>query len=236
MESANNDIITIEDLFLMLDAKLKEPAKLWDNMYGGAPEWDRLPFLCEAPDENLVSYFEKGILNKPKLKVLEFGCGAGRNAIYAAQKGAEVTAIDISRNAISIAEERAEKHNVKVNFKCGNIFDYRFTEKYDFIYDSGCFHHLAPHRRISYTNILKNIMQDDGYYALTCFSSGTGCADEISDWDYYEKAPVGVAFTKEKIYKIFDFLNIIEFRHMINGVPDTIQGLDCMWTALMQKK
>ncbi len=42
-------------------------------------------FLKNVPDENLVSYINKNWVSKGK--VLELGCGPGRNAIYLANEG-----------------------------------------------------------------------------------------------------------------------------------------------------
>lgn len=70
---------------------------------------------------------------------------------------------------------------------------------YDFAYDSGMFHHLAPNRRIIYIELLKTILKPGGYFGLVCFAWGENCADEVDDWEFYKlKKRVGVAFTKRK--------------------------------------
>lgn len=58
-----------------------------------------------VPDENLVSYINKNWVSKGK--VLELGCGPGRNAIYLANEGFDVTAVDLSIEGIKWAKERA---------------------------------------------------------------------------------------------------------------------------------
>ncbi|WP_255304283.1 class I SAM-dependent methyltransferase, partial [Streptococcus sobrinus] len=75
----------------MLDGILEEESRLnWDTFYNDRKK--KIPFFINAPDENLVSYFEKGLLQPGK--VLELGCGPGRNAIYFAQQGCSVDAVD----------------------------------------------------------------------------------------------------------------------------------------------
>ncbi len=107
------------DLLRMLDGMLREPAPFWERFYA---DRDRgVPFFTECPDENLVSYFERGIL-KPG-RVLEFGCGNGRNAIYFAKQGCDVDAVDISASSIAWGKELARQHGVTVNFRCRSVYD-----------------------------------------------------------------------------------------------------------------
>ena len=51
-------------------------------------------------------------------RFLEVGCGSGIISILAAQKGAEVTAIDINRKAVTNTIENAVRNNVKFRLYC----------------------------------------------------------------------------------------------------------------------
>ncbi len=74
-------IETIDDVLNMLDQLLKENSRFeWNDFYSNREK--KIPFFANKPDENLVEYFEKGLLRKAR--VLELGCGPGRNAIYLA--------------------------------------------------------------------------------------------------------------------------------------------------------
>ncbi|MFJ8118290.1 cyclopropane fatty-acyl-phospholipid synthase-like methyltransferase [Bacillus sp. RC55] len=101
-------ISSYEDLLNMLDSLLREPAQFWDDFYSNREK--EIPFFTNKPDENLVSYFEKKLLNSGK--VLELGCGPGRNAIYFAENGCLVDAVDLSKESIHWATERAKEKNV----------------------------------------------------------------------------------------------------------------------------
>jgi len=230
-------ISSYEDVLNMLDSLLREPTQFWDGFYSNREK--EVPFFTNKPDENLVNYFEKKLLSPGK--VLEFGCGPGRNAIYFAEKGCLVDAVDLSQKSIQWATERAKEKNVNVNFIYNNIFDLEIKENtYDIVYDSGCFHHIAPHRRMNYINLVKKALKPGGYFAITCFVQGgeLGGAD-ITDWEVYKLQSLkgGLGFTAEKLRAIFSDFSEVEIRRMkeINQ-SNPVFGVSGLWTALFMSK
>jgi len=229
------EIINNEDLYEMLDGLLREPEAFWNDFYEDRNK--EIPFFkVKGPDENLVSYFEDGLLPK---RVLEIGCGPGRNAIYLARMGCTVDAIDISENALNWARERAISEKVDINFHHVSLFEFGFEpNSYDFVYDSGMFHHLAPHRRLSYVETIKKALKKDGHFGLVCFN--TKAAAETADWDIYEQRSMnrGIGYSEERLKRLFieDF-TILEFREMVKvSQPSELFGEDFLWTSLMQVK
>jgi SAM-dependent methyltransferase len=226
-------IYDLEDLLKMLDSLLREPTQFWNSFYSDRDK--AIPFFANSPDENLVSYFEKELFIQGK--VLELGCGPGRNAIYFAEKGCIVDAVDLSQESLKWATERAKEKNVSVNYINENIFELDIEEgTYDIVYDSGCFHHIAPHRRMSYLNLVKKALKPNGFFAITCFVQGGELGGaEISDWEVYRLRSLkgGLGYSDEKLRIIFRDLKEIEIRKMkeieqpndVFGVPDFLTGL-----------
>ena len=62
-------------------------------------------------------------------KLLLPGEGEGRNAVYAAKKGWDVTAIDFSEQAKIKAMKMAEENNVAINYIVSSASDYKYTEQ-----------------------------------------------------------------------------------------------------------
>ncbi|MDN3233370.1 methyltransferase domain-containing protein [Priestia megaterium] len=94
----------------------------------GGPSWEVVEF---------VKSFKKGA------KVLDLGCGEGRNALYLATQGFDVTAIDRSKDAIAKLHKMAAKAGVKVNAFDGDLSKYEITEEYDIVLAHGVLHWLA---------------------------------------------------------------------------------------------
>ena len=226
------NINIIEDLYKMLDTYTEGIE--WDGFY--STKQRKSPFVEQntLPDENLVKFMGSHTGIKT---ALELGCGEGRNAVFMAQNGAIVTAVDLSSTAIKNAEIYAQNSGVSIDFKCGNVFEMTFDGKFDFIYDSGMFHHLAPHRRLSYLDLLCNSLKSGGYFGLCCFAAGENCADEVDDYEFYKSRRCGVAFSEERLREFFgNKFDVIEIRKYENGIPDTIQGLEFMWVCLFKNK
>ncbi|MFC0189425.1 class I SAM-dependent methyltransferase [Fictibacillus aquaticus] len=226
-------IASYEDLMKMLDSLLREPEAFWDEFYQDRSK--PVPIFADTPDENLKAYIKEGILTPGR--ALDLGCGAGRNAIFLAEHGFEVDAVDLSQSSLDWARERARERNLPINFIHKNIFNLDLEEgAYDLIYDSGCFHHIAPHRRMSYLEILDKALKHGGYFGITCFVQGgkLGGAD-ISDWEVYRTRSLmgGLGFTEEKLIRIFSSLKPVEVRRMrdvskgegLLGVSDLLAGL-----------
>ena len=74
------------------------------------------------PHENMpdVSHFFK----KQKVKrVLDLGCGAGRNLVYLSKKGFDMYGTDYAPEGLKIIKEKLKKEKTSCRLKLGNIFN-----------------------------------------------------------------------------------------------------------------
>lgn len=76
------------------------------------------------------------------LKVLDLGCGEGKNAIYFSRHGALVTAIDISEQALKNAKDIWPRADFNmVNWAVGDVTSFDFNDgPYDVVIMYGLFH------------------------------------------------------------------------------------------------
>jgi len=172
--------------------------------------------------------------------VLELGSGPGRNALYLAEHGSQVDAVDLAKTSVDWANDRARERQLDVSFRQANLFDLSFEQgAYDFVYDSGCFHHIAPHRRNDYIRVVSDALRPGGCFALTCFvEGGQYGGSDITDWEVYRQRSLngGLGFTEEKLRSIFDTFEVLDIRLMQEAAPtDSVFGLSGLWTALFRK-
>jgi len=72
-------------------------------------------------DSLLLKNYLENMRLKDK-KFLDMGTGSGIQALTAAEKGAEVTAVDINPEAVDYTEKRAEEKGLSVNVFCSDLF------------------------------------------------------------------------------------------------------------------
>jgi len=92
--------------------KQRVQQKIWEEEHANSLT---LPSIhASQPSDNVVNlldYFKQHALY-PGTKVLDIGCGKGRNAIYLAEQGFEVYAFDYISYALTYAAQQAELKNV----------------------------------------------------------------------------------------------------------------------------
>ncbi|MFE5997115.1 class I SAM-dependent methyltransferase [Streptomyces sp. NPDC056454] len=247
----SDDVLTLLDGLFAPEAHrwTADSASWWDGFYEDRAK--PVPFFAEKPDESLVSYVDRGLVTPGR--ALELGCGPGRNAHALASFGFDVDAIDLSPAAIAWAEERAEVPGAGARFHCGDAFvltadrddgagGAELSGPYDLIYDSGCFHHLPPHRRVSYLALLDRCLAPGGHFALTCFAAGEGgMGSELPDAELYRQGSLGggLAYTLEELRDIFSVseLTETELRRMRDEAPASpVFGESFLWTALFRRE
>ncbi len=102
-------------------------------------------------------------------RVLDIGCGEGKDAVFLAKCGYQVTAFDLSEPGLDKAKRLAEHNQVQVNFFRGDILDYRPEREYDVIFSSGVFHFLPLEVRGEFCASLKEHTAAGGLNALNVF-------------------------------------------------------------------
>lgn len=191
----------------------------WDEVYSGPRE--EIPWDIGVPSEHLIDLVEKKKL-KP-CQALDICCGTGTEAIYLAKKGFEVSAIDVSKKAIKIAELKAEEAKVNVDFRVGNVLEMPFQdESFDFVNDRGCFHAFAPEYRKWFADEVSRVMKARGRYLLRCFSD-----KEPGDWGPHRISRQEIRNTFSDLFEICS-VGDVELR----GRKGSHMGYRC----LMKKK
>ena len=96
----------------------------WEKKYSGNGYEPR-----ETPSALLTEWVD----DRRPGTALDLACGTGRNSLYLAEKGYDVTAIDISPRAIAMAERIAREKGLKINWIVADLDNYPMQGQYDLI-------------------------------------------------------------------------------------------------------
>lgn len=121
--------------------------------------------LIDHLSEKVLSYLKNG----DGKKLLDIGCGAGRIAIMAAQRGFNVIGLDSEERVIEFAKKKTQELGVKskCQFICKNIFQIKGTGfgKFDLVVCSEVIEHVKEPEKI--IRIAFNLLKDGGLLILT---------------------------------------------------------------------
>ena len=149
--------------------------KFWDLRYS-QPEY--------AYGKEPNKFFEKVLSDLRPGKLLLPAEGEGRNAVFAAENGWNVTAIDFSRQAKEKALKLADEKRVSIKYIISPIEEYIFPEN-EFDTVALIYAHFPKLQRLNIHNSVVKSLKPGGYLIIEAFSkkqinNSTGGPKEIS--------------------------------------------------------
>lgn len=130
------------------------------------PLWDK--------QENLLRWYaiKKSLNFKKGQKALEVGTGTGNCAIKLAKKGLIVSACDISQVLINIAEQKAKKSEVDIDFFCLSVKDILFPPNtFDIVISVTVLQHITDIYDFKQSlKKISNVVKKDGIIAIIEYS------------------------------------------------------------------
>jgi tellurite methyltransferase len=137
----------------------------YDQRYAGPDYyWGKKP---SAMCDKIIEIMRPGPDLHPRL--LDLGCGEGRNAVYFAMNGFDVVGLDASLPGLKKAERYAEEVGVRIKTVHADIVSYELVDIYDVIFSTGTLHYLPPEVRRQRFQNYKDSTSPDGVNALSVF-------------------------------------------------------------------
>jgi tellurite methyltransferase len=126
--------------------------------------WGKKPsVICDK----IMAIIRPSSTFRPKL--LDLGCGEGRNAIYFAKHGFDVVGLDTSLVGLKKTRRYAEEAGVHVETIHTDISTYQLTDIYDVIFSTGTLQYLPPKVRSQRFQNYKKCTSSSGINAFSVF-------------------------------------------------------------------
>jgi len=161
---------------------------------------------------------------KPPARVLELGCGTGTNAVFLAQQGFEVTAVDVAPAALDEARQKARASGVTVRLVKADVQNWGTDEPpSDFLFDRGCYHCCRRVDPTGYLKTLENVSQPGTWFLCLC---GNPNEAETSGPPRVSEEEI-----RRELGSLFEIVQLREFRFEDpGGVPGPLG-----WSVLMRR-
>lgn len=210
----------------------------------------------EGPQNFIVQFLK--YLKKEKhlpmsdLRVLDLGCGTGRNSNYLAERGNFVFGLDLAANALKLASERAEKAGLSEQTKylrqsIGDKLPFE-DNSFDLILDITASNSIKSSEREVYLKESSRVLKPGGFMILrTLCKDGDQNAKKLletnpgGELDTYFLKDLGII---ERVFSEVDLKNLygryFYFDKLVKdvGYPQ-IKGITYKrkyWLAIMMKK
>jgi len=128
--------------------------------------------------------FAPGFLPRPKVRVLDFGCGGGEFAIMLAKKGYDVVGTDYSATAIKLAKQNANRAGLKnAKFHCQDALKPKLRLNFfDVIFSVSVLHCLIGKDRMTYLRNCGKLLKKRGLLVITSMVGLPKDKNIIKEW------------------------------------------------------
>ncbi len=139
---------------------------------------------------------------KPGARVLEVGCGYGRDGAYLAREGFWVTGVDVSRVAVSLA--RHAWTDLPLSFELGDAENLMFSDgSFHAVWSSNLLHLLPEGKREAVAREMKRVLSIGGFMGFSAAS--------VRDPGYLGRSPRGkTLLIRGKLMRFYDLDDVMK--------------------------
>lgn len=138
-------------------------------------------------EEECLLKFISSLKLSPKQKILDIGCGYGRNLVLLRSKGYQVVGIDVNPNVI--------KTNLKAGFNCMTVQEFKDTNNlYDVLLMSHIIEHFQPNDLIEFMDTCLDRLKPSGHLIITTPLNSPSFYEDFDHVKPYHPAGINMVF------------------------------------------
>jgi len=148
-----------------------KPTDWFDSIYTDADGNYRAVFWADLePNPYLLKWLEEHPCKHQGQKAIAIGCGVGDDAEALSEAGYEVTAFDISPEAIRLCKNRYP--DTRVNYLVADLFDFptNWYENFNLVYECNTIQVLPGKYRVQARDAMVSLLAPEGYILVSCRS------------------------------------------------------------------
>jgi SAM-dependent methyltransferase len=201
-----------------------------DNLWEGRYTAGDIPWDSGEPSVELQRLVKEHDLRPAT--AIELGCGTGTNAVWLAQQGIQVVALDVSATALQRGRERAAQAGVEVDFRQADLLE---PDKLagglsaaDLVFDRGVYHVLRRENLAAYLQVLQLVTRPGSRYIVL--------AGNANDPDKDAPGPPKVAAHElcGELHPLFELIALREFAWHGVRLPER-RSNPLGWSAILRR-
>ena len=166
----------------------------------------------------------------PGKRVLDIGCGEGKDAVYMAENSYAVTAFDLTENGVRKTLALAKARSVRIDAYVDDINTFDPPETFDIVYSTGTVQYLFEENKRAFFDKIDRITRPGGVAYFNVFVEKP-FLPLPPDWDIEERMwKSGELFTYFPDWKV-ERIDEVIFEDLSGGVPHQ----HCMDTIVCRK-
>ena len=193
---------------------------VWNTAYN-----DNTSFFGETPSQFALSCYDGYISDKNVKKMLELGCGQGRDTLFFASKGTEIEALDYSPVGIERLQKLASEKNLP-NIHA-SVFDARKALPFKDNEFGAVYSHMFFTMRFTWDELksiiheVNRVLRNNGFHFFSVRNRNDrvyGKGIKIDENIYEYKTFQVRFFSKEDVEKLAEGFKLLEIREIIEGL------------------
>lgn len=158
----------LSDLFcISADTLLGHTPRIRSGQYG--PRYSQDAYYWGLAPSNMCYEVMKLLPPTRPLRLLDIGCGEGKDAVFFARNGYDVTAFDVAESGLDKARRLADACCVQLNLFRADLVDFRPDGEYDVIFSSGALQYIPEPLRAEIIQSYQAHTAPGGVHALNAF-------------------------------------------------------------------
>ncbi|UCC15946.1 MAG: class I SAM-dependent methyltransferase [Dehalococcoidales bacterium] len=186
--------------------------------------------MREYRDDGKEALFADSLIQKQcpgTGRVLDLCCGTGEHAMKMTELGYQVTGIDLSKDMLAVAVEKAEKAGLSIDFIQGDVNDFKVSTKFKAAYCLGyTLLYMTTHQKaMEFFHSVNKVLEPGGIFVVD-FINGWSIADEWhKDKATYRFGDTTIFLSEQATLDRKRRIKHVEFQYLIddyNGQVKTV--------------
>lgn len=167
-------------------------SEVWGDIWKGMNniEFGKEPYMWKFYETLLGDYDFRG------KRVLELGCGTGINTVLMSIRGARVTLLDSSREALKLAGRVMERFSQKGEFVHADALNHGFENEFDIVHSEGVIEHFLGRERQQIVEAHARALKKNGMALIIVpnrksppYRIGKFISERLGTWMHGEEYP-----------------------------------------------